>query len=384
MTIARVVEDVLSAVEPTGEAVVQRWMIRLQIGLRRVTRHPLISVTAMFFVACLTLSYMMYWFEQENGLPYDSYLTTLKNIIPVLIISGMDVPQPHSFGGLVVSYLLMIVGILYIALFTAVVTTDLVQTQLSRGITMGKIKFEDHILICGWVKRSRAILDQLFSPDLQEIHPVVIVASDIEEPPMDHPCLKIVRGDPTDEAVLIRANARHARTAIILANHEDCDAGVSDARNLLIALAVEHLQPEIYSCVEVIDPSNIVHFRRVNVDEIISVTEIGNQLLVQAAVCPGASRLVADMLTFGEGEEVYQAGVPQPFVGKSFADLAATLAKEHDMVLVGVSSGGQIVNSHRSRWIFKPGDTIFVLAEDEPGNMQDIQFADYVADKPAS
>ncbi len=81
---------------------------------------------------------------------------------------------------------------------------------------------------------------------------MVIIDPNIEDVPFDHPLLRTVHGDPTNPAVLQRANASKARAAIILANRESGNANDNndnDARSLLIALAIETLQPRIYSCV---------------------------------------------------------------------------------------------------------------------------------------
>ena len=347
--------------------------IRFLIVLRRVLRHPLLVATAMFAVVSLGLSFEIYLFERDQGPPYDTYSSTLQSIIPVLIISGMDVPQPQSLGGLICSYLLMILGDVYIAVLTAAITTEFVLHRLGRGIAMGKVRFENHILICGWLDRSRDVLNQLFAPDLSEHSHVVIIDPKIEEPPIDHPLLKVIRGDPTDGAVLERANARHARAAIVLACREDGDPNAADARSLLIALAIETLQPDIYSCVEVLNPDNVVHFERANVDEVISVSEISNRLVVQAALSPGVSKVIVDMLSFGEGEEVYKVAVPEAFVGRTFADLATTLLCQRDMVAIGVFSDGQLVRSERCRWKLKPEDTLFVLAESQPTDLDELR-----------
>ena len=191
---------------------------------------------------------------------------------------------------------------------------------------------------------------------------------------MDHPLLRVIRGDPTENEVLVRANAVKARAAIVLANRERGDPNAADAQSLLIALAIETLQPDIYSCVEVLNPANAVHLKRANVDEVISVSEISNHLIIQASLYPGVSRLITDMLTFAEGEDLYRVPIPPAFVGRTFADLASTLAHDHDMVLIGVYSNGEVINSHRSRWQFREGDTVFVLSETEPEGMEKIEW----------
>jgi len=364
------VGDVLLGID---KAMRRRLTTRLLILLHRVVRHPLLVSTTLFVVVSLGLAFEIHLAERDQGPPYDTFSSTLKGIIPVLIISGMDVPQPQTLAGLLCSYLLMILGVVYIAVLTAAITTEFVIYRLGWGLTMGKVKFEKHILICGWMDRSREVLNQLFAPDLADPRPVVIIDPQIKAPPLDHPLLKAVQGDPTDWTVLEQANARHAKSAIILADRQAGDPNAADARSLLIALAVETLQPDVYSCVEVLNPDNVVHFERANVDEVISVSEISNRLVVQAALSPGVSKVIVDMLTFGEGEEVYKVPVPEAFVGSTFAELAGVLMSERGIVLIGVLSGGEVIRSERCRWTFKPQDAVFVLAEDQPTGLEELR-----------
>ncbi len=343
----------------------------VSLFVRRGMRHPLLTATALFLLVAGSLSVVFYYFEVRAGSspPYDSYLGTVKGIL-ILVLSGFDIEPPTSIGAFICGYLLMASGIVYIGLFTAIIAGSFVEFRLRRGITVGNVNFSDHILLCGCVKQSAQIVDQLFAPDLKEHSPVVMISPDVEEAPRDYPLLTVIRGDPTETAVLEQANAREARAAIVLANH-DTDPSSADARSLLIALAIETLQPEIYSCVEVLNPQNAIHFQRANVDEVISVTDIGNSLIVQAALNPGISRFISGILTFGDGQELYRIPAPAPFIGRTFLELSEWLITEHNMVLVGTCSSDSDSSdrSNLGQCRFSEGDMVFVLAEDQPENL---------------
>ena len=359
---------------------------------RRSLRRPLLSATVLCIEVAIVLSLVIHVSERGHSppegadWPYDSYFRTL-HAVGVLLISGHDVPSPRTVPGILCSFLLMADGIVYVALLTAICATSLWESKFRKGLTVGKIKFTKHILICGWVKRSREMLNELFAPDLQEHRPVVIIDPNIEESPMDHPLLKVIRGDPTDRDVLAQANAGEASAAIIMADRDSNDPNTADARSLLVTLAIESFERDIYSCVEVLNPENVKHFRRVHADEPISVSEIGNFLAVHASLNPGVSRLVLEMVRFGEGAELYRQQVPPDFVGREFRELSAVLQADHDMIPVGVEtldrskveSGERdepeplIVRSHLSTYTLKEDDCVFVLSEDQPVGFEDIK-----------
>jgi len=150
--------------------------------LRRGMQHPLPTATALFLLVAGSLSVVFYFFEVRAGspAPYDTYLGTVKGIL-ILVLSGFDI-----------------------------VAGSFVEFRLRRGITVGKINFSDHILLCGWVRHSAQIVDQLFAPDLKVHSPVVMISPDAEEAPRDYPLLRVIRGDPTETAGLDQANAREA------------------------------------------------------------------------------------------------------------------------------------------------------------------------------
>lgn len=355
---------------------IKRLRYYVRVSMRRAIRHPAIAGTATVMVLAVLLWVGFHYFETTHpDTQFESYSQTLKGML-ILVISGYDIdPEPQSEAALLCAFLLMLTGLGYVTLLGVVFTAALVESKLRKGLTVKKVPFENHILLCGRVKNAREILDQLFAPDLKTHHPVVIIDPHIEEAPRDHPDLAVIQGDPTETAVLEQANAKRACAAIILADRENENVNVADARSLLIVLAIETIQPEIYSCVEVLNPDNAVHFRRVNADEEIPVAKVSNSLVVQSALNPGLSRIITDMLTFGEGEELYRLAVPPAFVGKTFTDLGTTLMQQEAMVLIGVASedGQRIVNSHRAKYVFQEEDYIFVLAEDEPEGLDHLQ-----------
>ena len=347
-------------------------MLRL---IRRIVKHPLVAATVLCVSLASTLSFVFYHYEKNNpNGEFDTYPKTVQQILK-LILSGFDAAPPESSVAIACSYFLVLVGIVYIGLFTALITAEIVAIKGREGLVK-KTSFENHILLCGWVKRPRAILDQLFAEDLNTHRPVVIISPDIKSSPMVHSRLATIKGDPTDAAVLKQANARRAHSAIILADREDQDTNAADARSLLIALAIKAFNKDIFTCAEVLNPANEVHFRRAKVDEEISVAKVGISLVVQSTLNPGLSRVLTDMLTFGAGEELYKLPVPKAFIGRSFADLGATLMDRRTMILVGVTSedGKRIVNSYRAKHIFQKDDYIFVLAEDEPVGLHRLKF----------
>lgn len=230
------------------------------------------------------------------------------------------------------------------------------------------MQIRDHIVICHWNRKAMNIIRELHAPVVKDKRTVVVIDKDIGEMPKDDEFDDVyaIHGDPTDDKVLSRANIPEAKSAIILADEKE--SSYADSKSILIALAIENLNPDVYTCVEVMDSRNIVHFRRTTVDEIISVSEISEKMLSQAAMNPGITSFFLELLTFQEdGNEIYLVGVPPAFVGKTFGDLFARLLGER-IILTAVKHAGSknpTINPPAAMRL-KKGDIAWVIAISKP------------------
>ena len=113
-----------------------------------------------------------------------------------------------------------------------------------------------------------------------------------------------VRGDATDEEDLERAGtcARPPRPSIF---PEDASDG-ADMRSILTIMAIEHVAPGVRTVAEVNNPRHEPHFRRADVDELLVTSKIASHLLARSALYPGLTGIVTDIVSGGEGSELYR------------------------------------------------------------------------------
>ncbi len=205
---------------------------------------------------------------------------------------------------------------------------------------------EKHFVICNWNELGDEIIRQLHAPVLGDARPIIIITDRPEtipqiEPEADDPYRNVfvVPGDPTSDRVLERANIARADTAIVLADMRDPEH--ADTRSVLIALAIEAIEPEVHTVVELLKSRNRIHFRHTSVDEVICIDELAEKLIAQSALTHGLSEVFIRLLTATEDtNEVYIIDVPPPFVGKPYRLLEQALL-EYDrepVILVGVQT----------------------------------------------
>jgi voltage-gated potassium channel len=236
---------------------------------------------------------------------------------------------------------------------------------------MKPVKFQNHIIITRWSKDTEAIIDELMSDEIKERRNIVVIDREIHELPIDNPYVEFIKGDPTEETVLERAGVMKANTAIVLADSSSKDYNVEDSRNILICLAIESMNKGVYSVVQILNPENQKHLERANCDEIICTTEVSTRLVVQSSLNHGLSKFFGDVLSFGEGSEIYRTKLAKRYVGKEYFELGAELMSKHRISLLALQHEGEMhINPEKSVQV-KEGDHVFVLAPDHPKVLED-------------
>ena len=92
-----------------------------------------------------------------------------------------------------------------------------------------------------------------------------------------------------------------------------CPADASneaDMRSILTVMAIEAIAPQVRTVVEVNNPQHVEHFRRANADEIMVTSRIASRLLARSSLYPGLAELVTDIVSGGEGSELYRVALP--------------------------------------------------------------------------
>lgn len=228
------------------------------------------------------------------------------------------------------------------------------------------MKLQGHIVICGWNEKALRIIKELHAPVVTDKRPIVVIS----EAPGPMPAgeefndVYAIQGDPASDSILRRAGVDSADCAIILADKAEAD--FADARSILIALAIESINSEVHTCVEVVNSKNISHFSRTSVDETVCVSELSEKLLAQAAMNHGISAFYTELLTFQEeGNEVYHVEMPEEYVGQSFGALFMALLDQRVILLGAQRAGRPRLNPGKS-FTLEAGDSLWVIAFSKP------------------
>jgi voltage-gated potassium channel len=263
----------------------------------------------------------------------------------------------------------------------------------------GDYNIKDHVVICNWTDKADVIVRQLHDESVHNKNPIIVVTENPELVPKStdkaYRGLLIIGGDPADKEILERADIRTAKTAVILADQKDIER--ADSKSILIQLAIDSINPNVHTIVELVNSSSELYFRYTHVNEIICLEQLAEKLLSQAALTPGLSEVYMNLLTQSmDTNEIYLEELPESFIGHSYEEVEKKIIsmKDKDLILIGWATNvekkvnGEVVLSPKGKPIiekeiiinprsstngnyskshkFKKGDSLFVISFEKP------------------
>lgn len=259
-------------------------------------------------------------------------------------------------AGYVVSWLLVLFGVAIVASITGALVGFVIDYLLKEGQGMGASGYRGHIVICGWNSTARDLVDEL-STDEYGTKLVLLHTGD------KNPCgtdVYFVSGDITNVADLRRAGIEEAMAAVICPADSTNEA---DMRSILSVMAIESIAPQVRTVVEANNPRHVEHFRRASADEVLVTSRIASRLLARSSLYPGLTELVTDIVSGGEGSELYRVSLPHEYIGMSIDELSSRLRAEHRATLLAVSRGGEAFVNPPTGFRLEQGDDAVVVAE---------------------
>jgi voltage-gated potassium channel len=227
---------------------------------------------------------------------------------------------------------------------------------LKEGQGMGASGYRGHIVVCGWNSTARDLLGELAK---DEYGTKVVLLHDSERSPAPDQ-IYFVRGNSTMESDLRRAGIESAASAIVCPVDGSDQADMS---SILTVLAIESIAPQVRTVVEVNNPDHVAHFRRANVNEIMVTSKLASHLLARSAMYPGLSELVTDIVSGGEGSELYRVQLPDDCLGLTVDELSATMRAKHRATVLAVNRDGTSHTNPEAGFTVEAGDDLVVVAE---------------------
>jgi voltage-gated potassium channel len=272
------------------------------------------------------------------------------------VLDNGDISYVTTPAGWAIHWLLALFGVAALAAVTGAVVGFLIDFLVKEGQGMGAAGYEGHVIVCGWNPTARDLIDELRT---DEYGTKIVLLHDAERSPAKGD-VYFVRGDATDDDDLERAGISSASAAIICPSDASDEA---DLRSILIVLAIEAIAPHVRTVVEVNNPRHVTHFERTSVDEILVTSRLASRLLARTALYPGLGALVTDIVSGGDGSELYRVVLPDEYAGLDIDRLSVRLRSDHNATLLAVARGDLTFTNPGADFRLELGDQAVVVAE---------------------
>ena len=272
------------------------------------------------------------------------------------VLGNGDTAYVESPAGKLISWLLVLFGVAIVAAITGALVGFVIDILLKEGQGMGAAGYRGHIVVCGWNSTARELITELGGDEYAT--KIVLVHQGDKNPAGTG--VYFVSGDITNADDLRRAGIEEAMAAVV------CPADASneaDMRSILAVMAIESIAPQVRTVVEANNPDHVEHFRRAHADEIVVSSRLVSRLMARSSLYPGLAEIVTDIVSGGEGSELYRISLPDEYVGLSVDQLSERLRSDHSATLLAVSRNGSAYINPEPDFRLQPGDDAVVVAE---------------------
>ncbi len=267
-----------------------------------------------------------------------------------LTTTGYGDFTPITLGGRIIGVIVMITGMAVISLLTATISSVFIEKQIRKGQGLENVRVKDHFVICGW---NFNVENVILTLEKEIDNPKIVLVNSCESVKMmniishhKNAEMYFVAGDFTNEAMLEKANIKHAQSVIIVADVNELTSNKADEKTIIATLAIKNMHPKVRLYAQAVNPDNAAHLQRAKADDVVISDKYSGFLLAMHVTNPGIPRVIDELLSFEYGNEIVRMEIPDEWVGKTFEELARLFKAQKDAILFGIGRETKSVALH--------------------------------------
>jgi len=331
----------------------------------RINREPEFSKHRLQLKILISLSVILGFLIISTILfHYIENLPVLESLYFYIVTS-----RTIGFGDITAETVLGKILIMFIAFIPAsffiFISTILINEILDNRIDayyMGKIrKMDNHVIICGYRSFGNFIAKEL---NLKNI-PYIVIEKDPDI--ADHLIgrkIRVINADPEDEKTFSHAKIDRASALIVSLE--------SDAENLYVVITARNMtrltNPNLRIIAKINKEGDEDKFRSVGANTVVSMPEIGGQLLAEAASSPRTYEFMINTMTMEHGIVMGEVSVE---TGSSVINKTierSGIREECGAIVVSINRGDEYINTPPRDTKILWGDILLLIGTIEQVN----------------